>query len=118
MLAAIVVGTALAVAPSAIASTQDPPPVAAEKHPDTAKIRHATRGVVKSIDEKTLVITRTKNRGDMTFALSPSIQEHGTIAVGTTVSVRYQEEGPKHIATAISARTSKEAAAPASSATP
>ena len=61
---------------------------------------HATRGVVKSIDDSTMVIVRTGHRGEMTFALSPTIH-HETIAAGTAVSVRYREEGTKHVATAI-----------------
>ena len=63
--------------------------------------RHATRGTVKSIDATTLVIARAGNRGEMTFELTPSIHRQGTIGVGTTVSVRYQEDGTRHVATAI-----------------
>lgn len=66
---------------------------------------HATTGVVKSIDEKTLVITRPGKKGhEMTFALNPSTQREGTVAVGSTVSVRYQEEGKTHVASALMVR--------------
>jgi len=48
-----------------------------------------------------LVIARAGNRGEMRFELKPSIHRQGTIGVGATVSVRYQDDGTKHVATAI-----------------
>lgn len=63
---------------------------------------HATRGVVKTIDATTLVLSRPKDLGEMTFKLSPSVQKQGTVVVGATVSVRYHEEGKVHVALAIS----------------
>lgn len=62
---------------------------------------HATRGVVKSIDSTTLVVSRPKNRGDITFRVSPTTHRDGTIFVGAPVAVRYREEGKTHVATAI-----------------
>jgi hypothetical protein len=62
---------------------------------------HATRGVVKSLDETMLVIARSSGRGDMTFVLRPSTRREGTIGVGSAVSVRYREEGKTNIATAV-----------------
>jgi hypothetical protein len=74
---------------------------------------HSTRGVVKSINDSTLVITRSgKKAGEMTLALNSSTHRDGTIAVGTPVSVRYMHEGKEFVATAISARQPKAAAAP------
>lgn len=78
---------------------------------------HATHGVVKSVDDSTLVITRTgKAGGDMTFALDPATHRQGTVAVGTQVAVRYHEDGKTYVATAITAQQSKpkavDAAAP------
>jgi len=67
--------------------------------PSTAS--HATRGTVKSVDERTLVIARFGHRGDITFALSPATHREGTIVVGAVVSVRYREDGQRHIATAV-----------------
>ena len=73
--------------------------------------RHATTGVVKSIDDTTLVITRPgKNIHEMTFALNPSTHREGTVAVGSRVSVRYHEEGQTHIASALMVRPAKQAA--------
>ena len=77
----------------------------------TTAAAHATTGVVKSIDEKTLVITRPgKKEHEMTFALNPSTQREGTVAVGSTVSVRYQEEGKTHVASALMVRPAKQTA--------
>ena len=66
-----------------------------------APTTHATRGVVKSIDATTLVISRPKDRGDITFKLNSMTQRDGKIVVGSTIAVRYREEGKDHIATAI-----------------
>jgi len=54
---------------------------------------HATRGVVKFIDATTLVIERTRQRGDMMFLLTPFTSREGLIRVGAVVSVRYREDG-------------------------
>jgi hypothetical protein len=62
---------------------------------------HATRGVVKAIDEAALVVTRPRNRGDITFKLDPRTHRDGKIVVGSTVSVRYRDDGKTHVATAI-----------------
>ena len=69
-----------------------------EGAPSAAK--HATRGTVKSINATTLVLTRP-GKSDMTFELDPLLHREGTIDVGTMVSVRYHEDGARHIATAI-----------------
>ena len=68
---------------------------------------HAARGVVKSMDANTLVITHAgKKNSEMTFTLNNSTQRSGTIAVGSPVSVRYQKEGTADVATAITAEQS------------
>jgi uncharacterized protein DUF5666 len=100
---ALVVGAmwampAIGFAQTAKAGTQP----AAKRAATTAVAGHATRGVVKSIDATSLVITRSgKNRGDMTFELNPSTERDGTINVGTPVSVRYRNDGKTLVATAI-----------------
>ena len=69
---------------------------------------HATRGLVKSMDASTLVITRSgKMHGEMTFALNPTTHLQGTVAVGTPVSVRYREDAKTYVATAVTAQPSK-----------
>jgi hypothetical protein len=65
---------------------------------------HATRGVVKTIDNKTLVITRGRNQKDMTFSLTSATRRDGAIAVGVPVSVRFEHEGKADVATAVKVR--------------
>ena len=72
---------------------------------------HATTGVVKSIDTRTMVITRSgKQKGEMTFDMSSSPHRDGTIEVGSPVSVRYRDEGVSHVATAITLQHQKHSA--------
>ena len=81
--------------------------VTGTKHASThAAPTHATKGVVKSVDANTLVITH-KGKTDMTFALNPATHLQGTVAVGTSVDVRYREDGKTYVATAITAQPSK-----------
>ncbi len=75
-----------------------------------AAATHATRGVVKSVDDSTLVITRPgKKGGEMTFALNASTHRVGNLAVGAPVSVRYREEGKSYVATAVNGKQAKQA---------
>ena len=76
-----------------------PSEMSAEPGPTTAT--HATRGVVKAIDETVLVVSRPRNYGDITFKLSSTTHRDGKIVVGSIVSVRYREDGKTHVATAI-----------------
>jgi hypothetical protein len=69
---------------------------------------HATRGIVRTIDANTVVIVRPGNRGIMTFSLTSSTHREGVIVVGSTVSVRYREDGKNHVATAIALQRPKE----------
>src|SRR5262245_52974866 len=70
---------------------------------------HATTGVVKSIDDTTLVITKQgkKPSTPMTFVIDPSTQKQGTIEVGSSVSVRYHADGKTLIASAIAIQQPK-----------
>jgi hypothetical protein len=63
---------------------------------------HAVRGVVKSCDSKSLVVTRSsKKPSDLTFVLTPATLRTGTIAAGSKVSVRYRADGKTLVATAV-----------------
>jgi len=58
---------------------------------------------VKSVDDSSLVITRHgKKPEDMTFTMNANTHKEGAVAVGSPVSVRYQESGTTHVATAVS----------------
>jgi hypothetical protein len=62
---------------------------------------HATRGTVQAIDGHRMVIARSGDRGRMTFSLTLSTRREDAIVVGSTVSVRFREEGRTNVATAI-----------------
>ena len=95
-----------------IAATGQAAPAAAKKEATGSAAKaaptHATKGVVKSVDDSTLVITRHgKKPEDMTFTMNASTQKEGAVAVGSPVSVRYQESGTSHVATAVSVEHAK-----------
>ena len=107
----IVLAAVLAVTSGAYAAMQQAPskksaaPVAAK--PATAA-SHSVKGVVKSIDASSLVITKSgKAGGDMTFTLNADTKRDGAPAVGSPVSVRYRSEGGSMVATAVSAQPAK-----------
>lgn len=63
---------------------------------------HATTGTVKSLDATTLVIVRHgRASGDMSFTMTDDTHGAAAVRVGDTVSIRYRDEGPTHVATAI-----------------
>jgi hypothetical protein len=69
---------------------------------------HATKGVVKSVDATSLVITKTAGKGPETsFVLNASTEKQGTIAPGSAVDVRYKTEGKSKVATAVSVQEPK-----------
>jgi hypothetical protein len=111
---ALLLGALSAVPATGFAATQAKAqtPAVAKDAPSRAAATHATRGVVKSVDASTLVITRSDgDHAAMTFALNASTHREGTIAVGKPVSVRYREDGKTHIATAIRVQPAKQQAA-------
>jgi len=94
------------------ATTRQAAPAAAKKEATTSTAKaaptHATKGVVKSVDDSTLVITRHgKKPEDMTFTMNGSTHKEGAVAVGVPVSVRYQESGTTPVATAVSVEQAK-----------
>ena len=110
--ATLLAGTFAALLPAvALAAASTPGAQTGGKQKATATAAtHATTGVVKSIDDSTLVITRTGKKGDMTFAVNTTTHREGTVAVGSQVSVRYQEAGKALTATAITVQPTKQAA--------
>jgi hypothetical protein len=105
----------LLLAAPAFAQTTAPTPAAKTTKTATAPkpaatpATHATRGVVKTVDASSLVITRGK--ADTTFVLNASTQRQGDIAPGANVSVRYHTEGKDKVATAVSVQQPKQPAA-------
>jgi hypothetical protein len=95
-----------------IAATRQAAPAAAKKEATSTAAKaaptHATKGVVKSVDDTSLVITRHgKKPEDMTFTMNANTHKEGAVAVGSPVSVRYQESGTTHVATAVSVEQAK-----------
>jgi|SwirhirootsSR3_FD_contig_61_8265445_length_604_multi_5_in_0_out_0_2 hypothetical protein len=77
-----------------------------------AMASHATTGVVAAVDATSLVLTRpSKPGGEMKFVLNPATRREGTVEVGSSVSVRYHEDGKTNVATAITAEHPKQQAA-------
>jgi hypothetical protein len=70
---------------------------------------HAVRGVVKSISTFYVVIVTGSGRKarEMTFVLGPSTEKDGDITIGTTVSVRYRQNGHALVSTAVAAQPEK-----------
>ena len=111
---AILAGTLITVPVVGIANTPQAAPAAAKKEAAREKTNtkatptRATRGVVKSVDDSMLVITRSGGKNEeMTFTLNSSTHREGAVAVGAPVSVRYQESGKSHVATAVTVEQSK-----------
>lgn len=69
---------------------------------------HSVRGVIKSIDASSLILSGSGKKADTTFVLNQTTQREGALAVGSTVSVRYHEDGGSKMATAIVAQPAKE----------
>jgi hypothetical protein len=66
------------------------------------------KGVIKTVDDKTLVVSQNAKTGhEMTFVLDPSTEHTGTMSVGATVDVRYRTEAKRHIATAVTVISEK-----------
>ena len=94
---------------SGLASAQAAKP-AATQGKASAAATHSVQGVVKSVDSSSLVITKSgKKGGEMSFKLEPSTHQEGSIAAGSTVSIRYHMDGSSMVATAVNAEASKNA---------
>jgi hypothetical protein len=116
----VALASLLLAAPALAQTTTAPAPAPAARHktakmaaaPKASATIHVTRGIVKSIDATTLVITKTAAKGpETTFTLDSSTQRQGTIAAGASVDVRYRTEGKSRMATAIAVHEAKQPAA-------
>jgi hypothetical protein len=101
--------SALAVAGTSIASTPKKPASSSKTEAAAPTATHAVRGVVKSIDASSLVITKSGHKDQLvSFVLAPSTAREGTIDVGSTVAVRYTSEGKTLTATAVAVQPAPE----------
>jgi hypothetical protein len=110
----IVPAASFAFVPQTASSTKAPASKATTAAPKPAVEKaaiHATRGVVKSVDATSLVISRAATKKakakEMSFVLNSATQEKGKPAVGSTVEVRYKTEAKQNIATAVNVQEKK-----------
>jgi hypothetical protein len=104
--AAVVLGAILTVpmtglaAPAAALGQTSTAPKSPKPVKSTPAESHSTRGVVKSIDSNNLVIERKagKKKTELTFALDGTTHRAGDINVGSTVAVRYKNDGSRLMA--------------------
>lgn len=82
------------------------------KSTKSSSAEHSVRGVIKSIDASSLMLSGSgKKAAETHFVLNQSTQREGTLAVGSTVSVRYHEDGGSKVATAVVAQPAKSSTA-------
>ena len=81
---------------------------ATKSAPASSSAVHATKGVVKSVDDTSLVITRPSGKvKEMTFVLNSTTARKGSLAAGATVEVRYHTDAKQNIATAVTVQEHK-----------
>jgi hypothetical protein len=96
-------------APAKPATAPAAPSASAAKKAATPAV-HATSGVVKSISDSSLVISKSATKGpETTFVVNASTQKEGNVAVGSMVDVRYHTEGKDKIASAVTVHEAKPA---------
>ncbi|HEY1304458.1 MAG TPA: hypothetical protein VGF24_12945 [Vicinamibacterales bacterium] len=109
VLAAALAVTGAAQAAQTTTAKKAPTSTTATAKPATAA-SHSVKGVVKSMDASSMVITKSgKAGGDMTFTVNADTKKDGAPEVGSNVSVRYRTEGSTNIATAVTAQAAKPA---------
>jgi len=108
MLQAAVVAAAVLAVPSMslAAQTTKPAPAAktSAKKAATAAT-HSAKGVVKSMDATSLVVTEKGK--DVSYVLDASTKKEGDPAVGSNVTVMYKTDGTQHVATDVKASAPK-----------
>jgi hypothetical protein len=113
--AAVLAVPVLSVAAQAAPATKTAPAATAKAKPSpdtkaTSGTVYSARGVVKSIDASSLVLTEKagkKKSHDVRFVLDPSTQKDANIAAGSAVRVKYHNDAKKHVATEIRAGSGK-----------
>jgi hypothetical protein len=100
----LVIGAFLVFSAMAFAAAETAGPAAALASSSTAEVpTYTARGDIKFVDSSTLVIQQISpySGKNMTFVLSPSTEREGDLKVGSTVTVRYQNEPDHRIATVV-----------------
>ena len=69
---------------------------------------HETRGTVKFIDAKRLVIVQPEpTRREVAFQLAPTVEVLGEAKIGSMVAVRYHKQAKQNVATGITVEHAK-----------
>jgi hypothetical protein len=105
MFQAAVVAAAVLAVPTMSLAAQTKPAASAKKAAPAAT--HSAKGVVKSMDASSLVVTEKGK--DVSYVLDASTKKEGDPAVGSTVTVMYHTDGTTHIATDVKAAPAKAA---------
>ena len=94
---------------SAAVKTADQPAAkpAAPAKKAAAVPQHTTAGVVKSVSDSSLVLT--KGGKDQTFVVNASTEKKGPVEAGAHVAVHYTMDGKTMVATAITGEPAKPA---------
>src|SRR3954449_11874468 len=109
MQAALVAAAVLAVPAMSLAAQTKPATAPAAKSAGKAAsaATHSAKGVVKSMDATSLVVTEKGK--DVSYVLDASTKKEGDPAVGSNVTVMYKTEGTQHVATDVKAAAAKPA---------
>lgn len=112
VIAAIVVAAAVAIVPRVGHGSSPAPQPRSAVQGATARgageTTYATTGVVTSVGNGSLVMTRAGKPGnEIAFEVSPFAHRDGSVEIGSPVSVRYRDDGIVHVATAITVQHTK-----------
>ena len=103
--AAVVAAAVLAVPSMSLAAQTKPAPAAKTSTKPASAATHSAKGVVKSMDASSLVVT--EHGKDVSYTLDASTKKEGDPAVGSNVTVTYKTEGTQHVATDVKAAPAK-----------
>jgi hypothetical protein len=96
--------------PGAVFAAQAPAKKSAKPAASETKAsvsHHTTSGVVKSVSDSSLVIT--KGGKDQTFTVNATTEKKGPVETGSHVAVHYTMDGTTMVATAITGQPAKPA---------
>ena len=96
-------GAFLSLSALALAAAETVAPVEVFASTSSQSSTHIAKGAVKFVDASTLVIQQSSPYvgKSMTFVMRPSTEREGDLKVGSTVTVRYENEPDHRIATLV-----------------
>jgi hypothetical protein len=85
-----------------LVSSAQTPPASPKTQSAPKQVTATMTGVVKSVDDTSMVITRSNAKGpEETFVLNSTTTRKGDLLAGNTVKVRYYIDDAKKVATAV-----------------